>query len=311
MKFVQAYQRAGVPVYALTLQNEPQNRHPNAYPGTDLPVAQEAKLDRRARARRCSARGPAHQDPRLRPQLVRAPRTTSPTTPPGEDPETDYPYDLLRSGRRAAGSPAPRTTATPATRAAQTELHDAFPDKGIWFTECSGSHGPTDPPAQVFSDTLKWHARNLVARRHPQLGQDGRQLEPRARPDRRPAQRRLRHLHRRGHRRPRTAPSPATPSTTRSATWPGSCSPGAVRIASTSFGTTGWNGQIMDVAFRNPDGSTALVVHNENDDPRTLRGRAGRRVVRLHAARRRAGHVHLAGRRARSTTACGCSTGTA
>jgi glucosylceramidase len=43
--------------------------------------------------------------------------------------------------------------------------------------------------------------------------------------------------------------------------------PGAVRIASTSFGTTGWNGQIMDAAFRNPDGSTALVVHNENDNP--------------------------------------------
>jgi glucosylceramidase len=46
--------------------------------------------------------------------------------------------------------------------------------------------------------------------------------------------------------------------------------PGARRIASTSFGTTGWNGQIMDAAFRNPDGSTALVVHNENDDPRTF-----------------------------------------
>jgi glucosylceramidase len=46
--------------------------------------------------------------------------------------------------------------------------------------------------------------------------------------------------------------------------------PGAVRIASTSFGTTGWNGHIMDVAFRNPDGSTALVVHNENDDPRSF-----------------------------------------
>jgi glucosylceramidase len=46
--------------------------------------------------------------------------------------------------------------------------------------------------------------------------------------------------------------------------------PGAVRIASTSFGTTGWNGQVMDAAFRNPDGSTALVVHNENDDPRSF-----------------------------------------
>jgi glucosylceramidase len=46
--------------------------------------------------------------------------------------------------------------------------------------------------------------------------------------------------------------------------------PGAMRIASTSFGTTGWNGQIMDAAFRNPDGSTALVVHNENDNPATF-----------------------------------------
>ncbi len=44
--------------------------------------------------------------------------------------------------------------------------------------------------------------------------------------------------------------------------------PGAVRIGSTSYGTTGWNGQLMSAAFRNPDGSTALVVHNENDDPR-------------------------------------------
>ena len=46
--------------------------------------------------------------------------------------------------------------------------------------------------------------------------------------------------------------------------------PGAVRIASTSFGTTGWNGEIMDVAFRNPDGATVLVAHNENDDPQSF-----------------------------------------
>lgn len=44
--------------------------------------------------------------------------------------------------------------------------------------------------------------------------------------------------------------------------------PGAERIASSSFGTTGWNGQVMDVAFRNPDGSTGLLVHNESDNPR-------------------------------------------
>ena len=50
----------------------------------------------------------------------------------------------------------------------------------------------------------------------------------------------------------------------------------------------------MDVAFRNPDGSTALVVHNENDDPRTFAVAQGGSVVRLHAARRRARDVRLA-----------------
>ena len=45
---------------------------------------------------------------------------------------------------------------------AQTALHDAHPDKGIWFTECSGSHGPDDPPAKFFRDTLTFHARNIT-----------------------------------------------------------------------------------------------------------------------------------------------------
>ena len=46
--------------------------------------------------------------------------------------------------------------------------------------------------------------------------------------------------------------------------------PGAWRVASSSFGTTGWNGMVMDAAFVNPDGSTAVVVHNEHDNPRSF-----------------------------------------
>jgi len=38
--YVQAYRHAGVPIYAVTVQNEPQNRNPSGYPGMDLPVAQ-------------------------------------------------------------------------------------------------------------------------------------------------------------------------------------------------------------------------------------------------------------------------------
>ena len=159
VKFVRAYKRAGVPIYALTLQNEPQNRKPNAYPGMDMPVRQEAKL--------IEALGPKLQRAGLRTKLLgydhnweEHPNDVA-NTPPGEDPETEYPTDLLKSraGRWLAGT-AFHCYAGDVKR--QTELQHRFPQKGVWFTECSGSHGPTDPPAQVFSDTLKWHTRNLV-----------------------------------------------------------------------------------------------------------------------------------------------------
>ena len=54
IKFVQAYQDAGVPVWSLTVQNEPQLRYPDGYPGTDMPVFQEAHL--------IETLGPALQD---------------------------------------------------------------------------------------------------------------------------------------------------------------------------------------------------------------------------------------------------------
>ena len=266
VEYLKAYQRAGVPVYAVAVQNEPQNRHPSGYPGTDLPVAQEAKL--------INALGPALAAAGLGTKILGYDHNWSEhpgdiaSTPPGENPETEYPADLLASsaGRWLAGT-AFHCYSGDQTR--QTALHEAFPGKGVWFTECSGSHGPTDPPAQVFSDTLKWHARNLVLGVTRNWGKTvvnwNLALDPSGGPhnggcdtctgvitvgpgqqvSRNAEYYTLGHLAR-------------------------FVKPGAVRIASTSFGTTGWNGQIMDVAFRNPDGSTALVVHNENDAPRTF-----------------------------------------
>ena len=264
VKFVRAYARAGVPVYAVTVQNEPQNRRPSGYPGMDLPVAQAAKL--------IVAVGSAFRAAGIDTKILGYDHnwTTHPddiaSTPPGEDPETEYPADLLtsRAGRFLDGIAFHCYSGDPSR---QTELHRAFPGKGIWFTECSGSHGPTDPPAQVFSDTLKWHSRNLVLGVTRNWGKTvvnwNLALDPSGGPHNGgcdtctgvvtvgPGQTVTENAeyHTLGH-LSRFAP------------------PGARRIASTSFGTTGWNGQIMDAAFRNRDGSTALVVHNENDDPR-------------------------------------------
>src|SRR5262249_15462888 len=44
LKFIEAYRVNGVPIDTITVQNEPQNRTPSGYPGTDLPSWQEEKV---------------------------------------------------------------------------------------------------------------------------------------------------------------------------------------------------------------------------------------------------------------------------
>jgi glucosylceramidase len=84
------------------------------------------------------------------------------STPPGEVPETEYPTLVLsdpQATRWVYGVAYHYYLGDPSR---QTALHERFPDAHIYFTECSGSHGSNDPPAQVFSDTLRFHARNLT-----------------------------------------------------------------------------------------------------------------------------------------------------
>ncbi|TCO46225.1 glucosylceramidase [Kribbella antiqua] len=266
VKFVQAYTAADVPIDFLTIQNEPQNRNPSAYPGTDMPVRQEAAV--------ISALGPLLLKASPRTKILGYDHnwTTHPgdiaSTPPGEDPETDYPYKLLRTSaaRWIAGTAYHCYSGDPS---AQTALHKAFPSKGIWFSECSGSHGPNDTPPQIFRGTLTWHARNLMLGTTRNWAKSvvnwNIALDSTGGP----------HL---GGCDTCTGlvtlQTDGTVSTDAEYYTIGHLSkfvkPGAVRIGSTSYGTTGWNGQLMSAAFRNPDGSTALVVHNENDDPRSF-----------------------------------------
>lgn len=263
VKAVQAYARAGVPIDYLTVQNEPQHRSPDGYPGTDMPVAQQVAV--------IEALGPKLRAASPRTRILGYDHNwqTHPNDVEGTDPASaEYPQSLLRSGaaRWLAGTAFHCYYGDPS---AQSALHEQFPGKGIWFTECSGSHGPDDTAEQIFRGTLTWHARTLaigttrnwarsvvnwnIALREdggPHLGGCGTCTglltvlpDGSVRPD--AEYYTIGHLAK-------------------------FVQPGARRIGSTSFGTTGWNGQVMDVAFRNPDGSTALVVHNENDAPRSF-----------------------------------------
>jgi glucosylceramidase len=272
--FVEAYRANGVRVDALTVQNEPQNRTPSGYPGTDLPSWQEAAV--------IAQLGPLLRRAGLHTRILGYDHNWSEhpndiaATPPDETADVDdYPQQLLAGGaaRYLAGIAYHCYYGDPS---AMTALHDQFPTTDIYFTECSGSQ--SGDPANTFSDTLRWHARNLVLGATRNWAKTVVNWNVALDPDGGP------HT---GGCATCTGVLTVHPdgTVTRNAEYytlghlARFVRPGAVRIASTSFGTTGWNGQVMDTAFRNPDGSTVLVAHNENDNPQAFAVRYGGRTL--------------------------------
>jgi len=261
LKFLQAYRDGGVTVNAITVQNEPQNRTPSGYPGTDMPSWQEAAV--------IEDLGPMLRSAHLDTQIyaydhnwTEHPNDVA-STPPDETADiNDYPEQVLKTAAAQwiSGVAFHCYSGDPS---AMTAFHTAYPKLKIIMDECSGSQSGN--PADTFSDTLKWHSRNL------ELGSTRNwsgtvinwnlALDPSGGP----------HVGGCGTCTGIITVGPGT-TVTRNAEFYALghlarfVKPGAVRIASTSFGTTGWNGQVMDVAFRNPDGSTVLVAHNENDN---------------------------------------------
>lgn len=267
VKFIQAYERAGVPIDTVTVQNEPQNRNPSGYPGMYMSAEQQAAF--------ITVLGPALQAAGLSTKILAYDHNWSmhpgdiASTPPGQTPETEYPTLVLSDPAAARWISGVAYHCYYGDPSRMTTFHQQFPNQAIYFTECSGSHGATDTPAQTFRGTLTWHARNLTIGTTRNWAQTvitfNLALDPSGGP----------HLGGCGLCTGVITVGPGQTVTTNAEYYTlGHLSrfvkPGAVRIASTSFGTTGWNGQIMDVAFRNPDGSTALVVHNENDNPRSF-----------------------------------------
>jgi glucosylceramidase len=265
LKFLEAYRAAGVTVNAITVQNEPQNRTPSGYPGTDMPSWQEAAVIEDLGPMIAAAHLPAkiyaydHN-------WTEHPNDVA-STPPDETADVnDYPQQVLATpaARWISGVSFHCYSGDPS---AMTAFHDAYPRLAIIMDECSGSQSAD--PASTFSDTLKWHSRNL------EIGSTRNwsgtvvnwnlALDPSGGP----------HVGGCG-----TCTGIITVGPGGAVSYNAEyyalgqlarfVMPGAVRIASTSFGTTGWNGEVMDVAFRNPDGSTVLVAHNENDNPQAF-----------------------------------------
>lgn len=140
VKFVDAMQAEGVPMYALTLQNEP-HFEPNDYPGM--------RLDSPARAKIIGE----HLGPML---AQRKDRVRILDWDHNWD-EPQAPLHVLadkKANPYVAGVAWHCYVGDPS---AQLQVQAAYPDKEAYFTECAGGEGNAG-----WRETLPWNVRNLM-----------------------------------------------------------------------------------------------------------------------------------------------------
>lgn len=140
LRYVDAYAAEGVPIYALTLQNEP-HFEPDHYPGMRVDPAGRARVIGEF----------------LGPQLAKRGSATRIL-------DWDHNWDEPDAPLKVMADPVARPYVAGVAWhcyagdvAAQGRVHDAYPDKETYFTECSG--GEWEP---LKSDGLTWITRNLI-----------------------------------------------------------------------------------------------------------------------------------------------------
>ena len=121
VRFVQSYEAAGVPIFAVTPQNEPRNI-PADYPGMGMTAEEQATFVR-------EHLGPAFRDAHLKTKIMIFDHNWD---------MIDFPDIILSDPQAAEFSAGTATHCYGGGPEAQTKLRDHFPAKDIWLTECSG-----------------------------------------------------------------------------------------------------------------------------------------------------------------------------
>jgi len=120
-KSVSAFQKAGVPVKYLSLQNEPLYETKD-YPGTLMPADQQKELI-------AKYVGPALQKAGLHAGILAYDHNLD---------HPEYPETILADPAGAQYVPGSAFHCYGGNVSAQGRVHEQFPDKGLWMTECSG-----------------------------------------------------------------------------------------------------------------------------------------------------------------------------
>ncbi|HWV31155.1 MAG TPA: glycoside hydrolase family 30 beta sandwich domain-containing protein [Dyadobacter sp.] len=138
VKYLDAYKKEGIAIDAISVQNEP--LHQAAYPSMGMDSAAQGLFIKQHL-------GPLFKSKAIKTKILLYDHNWD---RPG------YPISILddpQASQYVAGS---AFHAYGGNVAAMSEVHDKFPDKGLYFTEISGGRWATN-----FSDNLKWNMSNI------------------------------------------------------------------------------------------------------------------------------------------------------
>jgi len=140
VKTIQAYQAQGLPIYALSVQNEPLYI-PAAYPGMGMPATEERDFIK-------NFLGPALANAGLTPKVMVYDHNWDQPT---------YPTTIFSDASASAYVAGVAWHCYAGDVSAELTVHNQYPNKDTWETECSGGSW-----APVFASNLQWDTENLV-----------------------------------------------------------------------------------------------------------------------------------------------------
>lgn len=138
VKFIEAYDAAGLPIYAVTPQNEPLHET-SGYPSMMMTVAQQINF--------IKVLGPKFEENNIDTKII------------GYDHNWDntfYPQALLNNEDIETYLDGVAFHCYAGSYTAQQAIQTSYPDRGIWFTECSGGRWATN-----FASNISWNLENV------------------------------------------------------------------------------------------------------------------------------------------------------
>lgn len=139
VKYIRAFEKEGIQVTALTVQNEPQ--YEAAYPTMKMTAPEQGKFIK-------GHLGPLLEKEGLHTQIMLFDHNWN---------SPEYPISILDDSTMAKYATGAAFHCYEGAVGAMSEVHHAHPEKGLYFTECSG--GSWSP---VFADNLQYMVRQLL-----------------------------------------------------------------------------------------------------------------------------------------------------